>query len=360
VAKLLKNLYNEAYITILTQNIKDIYPKFQTEKFHTSVFDNIWAKRELKERMRHIATLLGIYLPQKYHSAIEILMATFNKMNNSFGLENMVFQDFVEIYGLDDVMLSLEALEIFTVGSSSEFAIRPFIVKYPQQTMQQMLSWAHSDNEHHRRLASEGSRPRLPWAMALPIFQKDPSKVLEILELLKDDSSAYVRKSVANNLNDISKDNPTIMKVITSQWIHYSKQRDSLLKHACRTLLKAGDKEVLELFGFSAPKEIKIENLDYTKTLKMGETLEFSFNIMSTQMLQKLRIEFAIGFLRKNNNYNTKVFQISESTTVAKEKYIKKAYSFKPISTRKYYKGAQQLSIIINGVVMREVEFMLS
>jgi len=129
-------------------------------------------------------------------------------MNHNYGLENMIFQDFVEVYGLDSFDVSMMAFEVFTVNSSSEFAIRKFILKYEEKTMIQMLLWAKSENEHVRRLASEGSRSRLPWAVALPVFKEDPTSVVEILELLKDDVSAYVRKSVANNLNDISKDNP--------------------------------------------------------------------------------------------------------------------------------------------------------
>ncbi|MDZ7819313.1 MAG: DNA alkylation repair protein [Aliarcobacter sp.] len=123
----------------------------------------------------------------------------------------MVFQDFVEVFGLDDFDESMKALEVFTQDSSSEFAIRQFILKYENETMNQMKLWAKSPNEHLRRLSSEGCRPRLPWAIALPKFKQNPEKPLEIIELLKNDKSLYVQKSVANNLNDISKDNPQIV-----------------------------------------------------------------------------------------------------------------------------------------------------
>ena len=233
-------------------------------------------------------------------------------MNHAYGLENMVFQDFVEVYGRDSFEISMMALEHFTIGSSSEFAIRQFILRYEDRTMKQILLWAESENEHIRQLASEGCRPRLPWAIALPVFKSDPTPVLEILECLKDDSSPYVRKSVANNLNDISKDNPLLVKKLTKEWIGVDTKRDALLKHGCRTLLKASDSEVLSLFSFTKPEHISLKNFTHTQNVKMGEALEFSFELCSSDNLGKLRIEFAIGFLRKNGKHNQKVFKISE------------------------------------------------
>ena len=253
----------------------------------------------------------------------------------------------------------MDALECFTVGSSCEFAIRAFILKSPQESMKRMKIWATSDNEHVRRLASEGCRPRLPWAVALPSFKKDPKLVLEILELLKDDMSPYVRKSVANNLNDVSKENYAMVKKIANDWIGYSKNRDAIIKHGCRTLLKNSDSDVLELFGFSKPTGVKIENFKLTQQVKMGENLSFSFDVIKNEKLGNLRMEFALYFLRKNGVHNKKVFKISESNLKENSKHVEKTYSFKPISTRVYHKGLQKLSIIINGVVFQESEFTL-
>ncbi len=359
VAQLLKNLYNEEYINLLCENTIHEYPTFKDSLFKVTVFSSEWESYELKERMRHIATKLGDFLPKEYSRAINLLCLIFNRMNHKYALENMIFQDFVEVYGLESFSTSMEALEVFTVGSSSEFAIRRFISKYEKETMEQMLTWAGSEDEHVRRLASEGSRSRLPWAVALPAFKKDPTKVLEILECLKDDSSTYVRKSVANNLNDISKDNPEIIKALTKKWLGFSKERDALLKHGCRTLLKASDSETLALFGFNAPTNTSLENFIHTSDIMMGEELIFSFDIQSQTPLRKLRIEYALGLLRKNNKHNKKVFKILEGDFKESKKSVSKTYSFRPISTRVYYKGEQKLSIIINGHVFKEVIFRL-
>ena len=359
MAELLKNLYSKEYIYLLSTTIHKHYPSFKPITFTQAVFDDSWQDKELKQRMHHIASALHLSLPLHYSNAITILKATFSDMNYDFGLQNMIFQDFVEVYGLDEFEISMSALAHFTINSSSEFAIRAFILKYPQKTMQQMKLWAHSQNEQLRRLASEGCRPRLPWAVSLPLFKENPSEVIKILDILKDDGSKYVQKSVANNLNDISKDNPQKVIQITKEWKNGDKSREWILKHANRTLLKASNKEVLALFGFHSPDGITLKNCGHVQEIAMCQKLKFTFSLTSPKPLGKLRIEFSIDFLRKNNKYNTKVFKITEGVYNENNKQFTKTYSFEKISTRVYYKGLHQLSIIVNGVTLHQSEFFL-
>lgn len=356
---LLKNLYNHSYLELLSNELTKVYIDFNKEKFLNAVLNSQWEEKELKQRMRHISTTLSDFLPSDFKVSIQILKLCFSKINHSYRLENMIFQDFVEVYGLNDFKTSMDALEHFTDNCSSEFAIRQFILKYPDATMYQMQSWASSDNHHVRRLASEGCRPRLPWAIALNEFKKNPTKVLDILEKLKDDESEYVRKSVANNINDISKDNPQIVKDLTHRWIGKNKNRDSLLKHGCRTLLKKSDKDILNFFGFTKPDAVKLNNFELNSSVKLAKELNFSFSLKSKRELGKLRIEYAIDFLRKNGTHNTKVFKLTEGIFNQKEKSFSKKYSFKPISTRTYYKGQHKVCIIINGEVFAKEEFIL-
>jgi len=358
-SNLFKDLYNQKYINDLASILKTNYTSFEDQKFVSTIFDDSWKKKELKQRMRHITITMQNFLPSNYKKSISILKPVFTELGNNLTLEKMVFQDFVEVFGLDDFQTSMNALEHFTIESSSEFAIRQFIVKYPKETMKQMRKWAYSNNHHVRRLASEGSRPRLPWAIALREFKKEPEQVLKILEILKDDESQYVRKSVANNLNDISKDNPETVKKIAKEWLENNKNRDKIVKHGCRTLLKASDKEVLELFGFTKASNISIENVNIPKQIKVNEDLEFSFSLTSKENLGTLRIEYAISFLRKNSNHSFKVFKISEGNFSKTNKHISKRYSFKPITTRKYYTGTHYISIIVNGDVFYKQEFIL-
>ena len=359
MAKLLKDLYNNKYIHVISKEIKKVYKEFDEKNFEVQVFTKEWHSRELKQRMRHISTTLGLFLPVKYEESIEVLKEVFPKISTKYSLENMIFQDFVEVYGLNDFEISMSALEIFTVESSSEFAIRQFLLKYPKKTMKQMRIWSNSSNEHVRRLSSEGSRSRLPWAVALDEFKHDPGEVIEILELLKDDDSPYVRKSVANSLNDISKDKPGLVKEIALKWLGKSTKRDALVKHGCRTLLKRGDKDTLELFGFFKTKDIHVQEFKISNIVLKQEYLEFSFVINSKKTLSKLRVEYMIGFLRANGTYGEKVFQICEGDYKSKSKKITKKHSFKTISTRKYYAGIQKIAIVINGDIFKENEFML-
>lgn len=353
----LKNLYNRPFIENLGDRISISYTGFDQKAFERSVFDKKWKHKELKQRMRHIAICLQQHLPADYKKAISILKPVSAHFS---GFENMFFQDFVECFGLNDFETSIPALEHFTKYSSSEFAVRAFILQDEKRMMRQMLEWAGSDNHHVRRLASEGCRPRLPWAVSLPAFKKDPQPVLKILQRLKNDDSEYVRRSVANNLNDISKDNPEIVFAIAQRWLGKNKNTNRLIKHACRTLLKQGDQQVLNLFGYTEAKHIRFSQFEVQPGVDLGERLFFSFVLTGKEArLGKCRIEFAIDFVKANGTQSRKVFKISEGEYDEREKQVTKYFSFKKISTRKYYAGQHQLTIIINGIEQTSKPFKL-
>ena len=356
MAEQLKNVYTEDYIKNLAFKIKENYKEFDTNSFMNSIFDKSWENLELKARMRHIAISIHKYLPLSYEKQLEVLKPV-SKDFSSF--EAMFFQDFVEVYGIDDFEFSMKALEVFTQDSSSEFAIRQFILKYEDKTMNQMKLWSQSSNEHLRRLSSEGCRPRLPWAIALPKFKKEPEKVLEIIELLKDDKSLYVRKSVANNLNDISKDNPNLVIEFVKANLGKTKELDWICKHASRTLLKKGDKEILKLFDFDKSAHVNITNFCYDSFVKIDECLTFSFEINSSENIGNVRIEYAIDYLKSNNSHNKKVFMISQNEIKSTSKKFVKKQSFKNMTTRKHYLGKHFISILINGEEIIKKEFFL-
>ncbi len=344
----LKNLYNKQLITNLSNEISNRYPEFEKKAFAQLVFDKNWKDKELKQRMRHIAECLHQHLPADYIEAINILKPVSTQFN---GFEHMFFQDYVECYGLDNFVTSMPALEHFTKFASSEFAVRAFILQDEKRMMKQMLQWAKSDNHHVRRLATEGCRPRLPWAIALPAFKKNPQPVLKILKTLMQDDSEYVRRSVANNLNDISKDNPEIVLQWAEKWLGDNKETDRLIKHACRSLLKQGDVRALSLFGFSDARHITVKKFAVQAEVTLGEKLHFSFLLKSQSApLGPCRIEFAIDFMKANGKQSRKIFKIAEGDYAEKEKQISKYFSFKEISTRKYYTGAHRLTIVVNGV----------
>ena len=357
MAEQLKNLYSKEFIKKLANRLFLAFTNFEKENFINSIFDNSWQNLELKARMRHIAITINKYLPLSYKKQLEIL----KEVKKDFtGLEAMIFQDFVEVFGLDDFDESMKALEVFTQDASSEFAIRQFILKNEEQTMNQMKIWAKSSNEHLRRLSSEGCRPRLPWAISLPLFKQNPTKPLEIIELLKNDKSLYVRKSVANNLNDISKDNPQLVIKFVKENLGNTKELDWICKHASRTLLKKGDKQILELFDYSKSNHINLIDFCYDKSVNIDENLSFSFEINSDEIIGNIRIEYVIYYLKSNNIHNKKVFMISQNDIKSFSKKFTKKQSFKNMTTRKHYLGKHFIAILINGEEILKKEFYLN
>lgn len=278
MAELLKEVYNKEFLLELCSNIKLYYPGFHQEEFIQAVMDGTWEELKLKERMRQVSTVLFEYLPE-YEEAIEILLKV-NKV--SVGFPYLVLPDFVEVFGLEDLEISMMALKEFTKGSSAEFAVRPFLTRYKDRAVNYMVTFAKDENEHVRRLASEGMRPRLPWGGSLPQYKKDPSPAIKILEILKEDDSLYVRKSVANNLNDISKDNPAVVLETAKKWIGRNKSTDWILRHGLRTLIKKANPEALALFGYSHKQEqfIKEAYLSLnTNSVNRGEDCLLSYSL---------------------------------------------------------------------------------
>ena len=224
--------------------------------------------------------------------------------------------------------------------------------------MEQMSAWAGHANEHVRRLASEGCRPRLPWGQALPRFKKDPSPVLGILEQLKADPSLYVRKSVANNLNDISKTHPELVAGIAKDWYGRDARTDWIVKHGCRTLLKKGNREVMDLFGFAAPDRVKVYGFALgAASVAIGQEMTFSFTV-ETEAAAKVRLEYGIDYRKANGRQSRRIFQISE---LSFKEHTKKAYtkthSFADVSTRKHYPGPHSVTLIVNGTERGTLNF---
>jgi 3-methyladenine DNA glycosylase AlkC len=358
MAEPLKHLYGDRFFEHMNANLLAVWPEHDASKLMRLVRDEQWEQRELKDRMRHLAICLHAVLPGPYTRNAELLCAGITK---GFELQYMAFTDYVELCGLHDPNTSLEALKKLTPFASAEFAIRPFIIEHASQTMKMLGVWATDKSEHVRRLASEGSRPRLPWAMALPAFKKDPTQVLPLLQALKNDESEYVRRSVANNLNDISKDHPETVLALAEQWHGKSKNGDRLVKHGLRTLLKAGNTRALVLFGFGNPEGVEVNDLSISNTAPhIGDSFEFSFQLNTDlQQLGKLRVEYMVYFMKSNGKLAGKIFQMSEKSHHVNKAQVVKKHSFKELSTRKHYVGHHQLGIVVNGVEKARVDFEL-
>lgn len=354
MAEALKDIYNKEFLDNFAEKVYSAYNDFNKKAFIDTVMDDSWDELKLKERIRKITKSLGIYLPEKYGEALEVLFAI---DEYCVGFPYLFFPDFVEVYGQKegDWELSMKALERFTTKSSAEFAVRPFFGHDPERMISQMMAWSKSSNEHVRRLASEGCRPRLPWGQSLPMFKADPTPVVSVLEQLKEDPSIYVRKSVANNLNDISKDNPSILLEIIKRWQGVNENTDWILRRASRTLIRKAQPEVMKLFGYEDVREdsiIKNASLSVDSTeLKIGDScsLDYKLSIREGEPVY-MRIEYGIDFVKARGNTSRKLFLISDKTVGGGE-IIKgtKVHSWKDLTTRHHYPGEHKIALLVNG-----------
>ncbi|MBW8682788.1 DNA alkylation repair protein [Chitinophaga rhizophila] len=351
---LLKDLYSPAFYNGFADVLAQTLPAFNKRAFIKRIYQPDFEAKELKERMKHTTAVLHTFLPADYEKAVTLIdqiIQALKKAGYGEALEFIFLPDYLATYGLEHYTASVKALESVTQFITCEFAVRPFLIRYGDKMMQQMLKWSVHKHAKVRRLASEGSRPRLPWAMAVPFLKKDPTPVLPILENLKQDPSESVRRSVANNLNDIAKDHPAIVIGIATKWKGLSKETDAIIKHGCRTLLKQGSKEILAHYGL---KSTHVAFRDYkilTPKVNTGDSLEFSFTIRNTDtQAQTIRLEYAVYYLKQNGTLSKKVFKISEKTYAAGEQVtVIRKQSFRLITTRVFYPGKHQLSVIING-----------
>lgn len=353
---LLKDIYTSRFFDRFANVLDEVLTNFDKAKFIRMIFDKEWKHRELKQRMKHIAFVLSHFLPADFAKAAKLIQQIIKKSKEvgftEAGIEFMFLPEYIEVYGIGRFDTAVKTIESVTQFTSCEFAVRPFIIKHGDKMINQMIQWSLHEDYKVRRLASEGCRPRLPWAMTLPELKKNPTPILPILENLKSDPSEWVRRSVANNINDIAKDNPQLVIEIAQRWKGLSRETDAIIKHGCRTLLKNGQSEILEYFELTSDNELEVTNVEIENNkVRIGDALEFSFTVRNQNSTpRKVRIEYAISYLRQNGSHSRKVFKISERYMGANEKLrLRRKQSFRKITTRKFYSGMQRLSIIING-----------
>ena len=270
---------------------------------------------------------------------------------------------FIELYGLDEPDVSLDAIEALTRAFTGEWAVRPYLERYPEMTMSRVHEWAGSDSHNVRRLASEGIRPRLPWAKVHTPFVADPSPILPVLDRLYDDKSLFVRKSVANNLNDISRTHPQLALATASRWAASgAPQATWVVERGLRGLIKQGHSESLELAGFSTPSAITATRPDFPHIVSIGEKATLSASLTNTgDTAANVLAEFRVYFLKKNGTRQPSVFRLGRYTLEPGEtRVVAKTHPFRITSTRTFYPGTQAISLVINGREGELVDFELT
>jgi 3-methyladenine DNA glycosylase AlkC len=353
----LKEMFGRAYYAKLAQTVSTVYNPFHIKTFLTEVCEPL-ASLSLNERMRHTSVVLQKHLPAHYQKSIGILNEVIPLM--PVGYTNLVFPDYVSQFGTHDFKTSLKALHYFTRFGSSEFAIRTFLKMDFDRTIQEMYRWSEDENEHVRRLSSEGSRPRLPWSFKLDAVIQNPRHTQPILENLKQDESLYVRKSVANHINDFSKDSPDFVVKLVKSWDTAHPHTAWIVKRGCRSLFKQGDKKSLAAFNYTKDVQVAIANFNVTpKTVTIGGALSFDFEIISHKKAsQKLMVDYRIHYVKKNGSLSPKVFKLKEIDLPAgKSIHISKKQRFQDFTTRKHAAGKHRLEIMVNGEVVKSVAF---
>jgi 3-methyladenine DNA glycosylase AlkC len=354
----LRDLLNKVTAQSLANDLKLAYPKLSVDPFVNECLDNE-EQLSLTERASQWADVMYRHLPTSFPKAAPIILQSLgDELANSdtFGMSPLRYMphvNYVSKYGLEHFDEAMTLQIALTKRFSAEFSIRAFLLRYPEKTLAQLHTWTKDPNVHVRRLVSEGTRPRLPWAPRLRDFQEDPLPVLALLEKLKDDPERYVQRSVANNLNDISKDHPSITVEVCRRWLKKpTENRVWIVKHALRTLIKKGDQATLELLGVGTKPQIDIRAISLQpKRVKLNNKFQFSFEMVNQiEDEQELLVDFTVHFVKANGETKPKVFKLKKVVLSGKKSVVLQSrVSFAPMTTRKHYPGTHHLDALING-----------
>ncbi|KQS99225.1 MULTISPECIES: DNA alkylation repair protein [unclassified Rhizobium] len=360
----LKNLLHPALILSMAGNVAEQFSGFDRDRFVKLASKDI-NQLELMQRALQIRDALVETLPDDFEQAAAILSASLpqDRRTGITGWALLPVSQFVAQKGLGHFDLSLELLKKLTPHFTAEFGIRPFIHADQDRALKTIGTWASHPNHHVRRLASEGTRPRLPWAMRLPALMRDPQPILPILTALLDDPQDYVRRSIANSLNDIAKDHPALVAAFVGEHIGgASPERKQLLRHASRTLLKKGDTTALANFGFAPSSGISAVLAVDTEVVMFGGALAFSLSLTNENAApQQLMIDYAVHHQKANGTLAPKVFKWKSLTLKpGKTLVMARSHAMRAITTRQYYPGAHRVEILVNGAVLAGGDFTLT
>jgi 3-methyladenine DNA glycosylase AlkC len=363
-----KMMYSIKSSTELATALTRAWPDFPRRQFLADLESQL-SPLELKDRMLLLSQRMSSCLPKDFTVSSRILVGALAQDDkDKVGVRGFIvwpMTQFIADHGLGHFEESMRALKEMTQRFTGEFSIRPFLVQHQDKALVLLEKWAKDPNEHVRRLVSEGTRPLLPWGQRLENFRRDPELTIHLLEALKTDSSEYVRKSVANHLNDHSKSHPDWLVKTLTRWKKENQDTEELrwiLRHASRTLLKAGHPGSLRLHGYGAATDLKVKVLSCgPKLVKMNGHLDFQVEIRN-QGTKKINVlaDYAIHHRKANGTLAAKVFKGKKKTLTPKEIWIFEGrHRFRPITTRKYHAGEHQFEALINGSPSAKCKFTL-
>jgi 3-methyladenine DNA glycosylase AlkC len=342
----------------LAEAVAAVHPQFAVREFLADALDG-YDSLELTPRARQIARALHSHLPADYDEAIDVLLASLGPPldgSEPSGMAAFFYAPhifFVADYGLDHWETSMRAQYELTRRFTAEYSIRPFLEREPERTLARLRMWAGDPSADVRRLVSEGTRPRLPWAPRLRRFELDPAPVLDLLELLKDDPSLYVRRSVANNLNDIGKDHPDLVVATCRRWMDgATDERRWLIRHALRSAIKRADPGALGLLGFDQAEAAKVQGVTIEPPRPhIGETVRVSATVSNGGPRRAMfNVDLRVHFVKANGGTSPKVFKVREvELDIGERASVSKAISLRQHTTRTHYPGDHLVELIVNG-----------
>ncbi|POA37856.1 DNA alkylation repair protein [Pseudomonas sp. GW456-12-1-14-TSB6] len=348
-APALKEIFNAERLQHIATEMSAVYPAFKAKAFLKHAHNGL-ADLSVMQRMARVSESLHHVLPLDYADSLAVLRELAPRLNSGF--VSMCLPHYVACYGAHAFDTSMEALKYFTTFGSSEFAIRHFLRSDLKRSLELMHDWARDENHHVRRLASEGSRPRLPWSFRLEPVQADPLLAAGILDRLKADESLYVRKSVANHLNDVTKKHPEWVLDTVEGWSLENKHTAWIAKHALRSLIKQGNSRALTVIGAGAKAEVELLDVKVEPAVvRLGEMITLSFTVRSlVPVEQRLVIDYAIDYVKANGGTSAKVFKLKtlELEGFGSEVVVRRQV-IKDFTTRKHYAGVHAVHVVING-----------
>lgn len=364
----LKSFYGPEVVDNIGRMVVSAWPSFPRQRFMREALAG-YESLELMDRGRHLARVLADHLPQDYPTALAIVLAAAEvpvprpQQHSMASFLYLPFTEFIRMRGLDHVDESLSAMHRLTQRFTAEFCIRPFLIRHQDRALVQLREWVADPRAAVRRLVSEGTRPRLPWAPRLPAFQSDPGIALPLLESLRDDPSPDVRRSVANHLNDIGKDHPETLVAIARAWHRDAPpERQALLRHALRSLLKAGHPEVLTLLGHAPDAALVVDSPRVKpRRVPANGTVEIGYVVRNPgDVAVSVVADCRVGYVRADGTLSHKVFRLGKFLLAAGEsRAVAKRLSLAPLSTRRHYPGRHPVEAQVNGKRSPIGEFLL-
>jgi 3-methyladenine DNA glycosylase AlkC len=348
----LKDLLNGERVRAIGAAVAAVHPGFDAARYDSLALRDLDAL-SLTQRMRRVTEALRETLPADYRAALAVLRAAAPGIGRGFAA--LVPPDFIGLYGFGHVAESMEALRFHTPFGSSEFGVRPFLRAEPRRALAIMEDWAVDADEHVRRLASEGTRPRIPWSFRLEAIAADPDLAAPILERLRADPSLYVRKSVANHLNDVTKAHPQWVIDRLRGWPLDDSRTAWIAKRALRTLIKAGDARALGLIGAGEAARARIENFAVApERVELGGRVALSFDLVSEGAGdQRLVVDYAIHYIKKAGGTSAKVFKLKELTLAPGARVsLGQSRRIQDFTTRTHHPGRHVVELTVNGAVM--------